>query len=56
MYDILNDTGAMRKITLFIWILTLTICNFCGNDFWLLDGIAGAVKQGQGQAMSTTTL
>ena len=23
----------MRNMTNFIWILTLTICNFCGNDF-----------------------
>ena len=26
----------MRNITIFIWILTLTICNFCGNDFLVI--------------------
>ena len=26
----------MRNITLFIWILTLTICHFCGNDFLVI--------------------
>ena len=26
----------MRNITIFIWILTLTICNFCDNDFLVI--------------------
>ena len=26
----------MTNITIFIWILTLTICNFCGNDFLVI--------------------
>ena len=30
----LNDTGATKNIT--IWILTLAICNFCGNDFLVI--------------------